>query len=299
MKLVLKSWPAVARPADGDGTMAPRSAGRSWPTRRAALGIAQVTRLALVLARTTAPFFFAPRVRAARDGRMVAYLGMPGSAETLEGASVDSGGYRIVSLRCPGGAGTGRLCDVGEFPHIFFPLTMSVDALSLPIRDHVDRPRLRAGRSRVERDAAPPHPAGAGRPPGQPTRPGRHGRRLRRDQPGPRAIPGIQRRWSARATCSRSRRPGLERPLRWPEHWRRFVGHRARVRGRRRSAGGGSVEIVAVPDDEHVTLAAADGSGSPSWTSRAVRLTMSAKRRWQSMVGLAADADAPTTDSME
>ena len=24
--------------------------------------------------------------------------------------------------------------------------------------------------------------------------------------------------------------PGLERPLRWPEHWRRFVGQRARVR---------------------------------------------------------------------
>ena len=33
--------------------------------------------------------------------------------------------------------------------------------------------------------------------------------------------------------------PGIERPLRWPEHWRRFVGQRARVRaealgGRRR-----------------------------------------------------------------
>jgi ribosome maturation factor RimP len=47
--------------------------------------------------------------------------------------------------------------------------------------------------------------------------------------------------------------PGLERPLRWPEHWRRFVGRRARVRsptlgGRR------VVEIVAVPDDEHVTI---------------------------------------------
>ena len=47
--------------------------------------------------------------------------------------------------------------------------------------------------------------------------------------------------------------PGIERPLRWPEHWRRFVGRRARVRapalgGRR------EVEIVAVPDDEHVTL---------------------------------------------
>jgi ribosome maturation factor RimP len=47
--------------------------------------------------------------------------------------------------------------------------------------------------------------------------------------------------------------PGLERPLRWPEHWRRFIGRRVRVRaeplgGRR------VVEIVAVPDDEHVIL---------------------------------------------
>lgn len=53
--------------------------------------------------------------------------------------------------------------------------------------------------------------------------------------------------------------PGIERPLRWPEHWRRFVGRRARVRaealgGRRR------VEIAAVPDDEHVTLRREDGS---------------------------------------
>jgi ribosome maturation factor RimP len=47
--------------------------------------------------------------------------------------------------------------------------------------------------------------------------------------------------------------PGIERPLRWPEHWRRFVGRRARVRA---SALGGRrlVEIVALPDDEHVTL---------------------------------------------
>ena len=47
--------------------------------------------------------------------------------------------------------------------------------------------------------------------------------------------------------------PGLERPLRWPEHWRRFVGRRARVRS---PALGGRriVEIVAVPDDVDVTL---------------------------------------------
>jgi ribosome maturation factor RimP len=53
--------------------------------------------------------------------------------------------------------------------------------------------------------------------------------------------------------------PGLERPLRWPEHWRRFVGQQARVRatllgGRR------TVRIVALPDDEHVTLRGEDGA---------------------------------------
>ena len=53
--------------------------------------------------------------------------------------------------------------------------------------------------------------------------------------------------------------PGIERPLRWPAHWRRFVGRHARVRapalgGRR------EVEIVAVPDDEHVTLRPVDGA---------------------------------------
>jgi ribosome maturation factor RimP len=53
--------------------------------------------------------------------------------------------------------------------------------------------------------------------------------------------------------------PGLERPLRWVEHWRRFVGQRARVRA---EALGGRrvVEIVAVPDDEHVVLRREDGA---------------------------------------
>jgi ribosome maturation factor RimP len=52
--------------------------------------------------------------------------------------------------------------------------------------------------------------------------------------------------------------PGLERPLRWPEHWRRFIGQRARVRA---DALGGrrEVEIVGVPDDEHVVLRRDDG----------------------------------------
>jgi ribosome maturation factor RimP len=52
--------------------------------------------------------------------------------------------------------------------------------------------------------------------------------------------------------------PGLERPLRWPEHWRRFVGQRARVRA---PALGGRkvVEILAVPDDGHVVVKGDDG----------------------------------------
>jgi ribosome maturation factor RimP len=53
--------------------------------------------------------------------------------------------------------------------------------------------------------------------------------------------------------------PGLERPLRWPQHWRRFIGRRARVRADA-LGGGRQVEIVAVPDDEHVTLRLSDGS---------------------------------------
>ena len=53
--------------------------------------------------------------------------------------------------------------------------------------------------------------------------------------------------------------PGFERPLRWPEHWRRFVGRDARVRavslpGRSR------VRIMAVPDDEHVIVRRDDGT---------------------------------------
>jgi ribosome maturation factor RimP len=53
--------------------------------------------------------------------------------------------------------------------------------------------------------------------------------------------------------------PGLERPLRWPEHWRRFVGQRVRVRAR--ALGGRRVvEILAVPDDAHVVVRADNGS---------------------------------------
>jgi ribosome maturation factor RimP len=53
--------------------------------------------------------------------------------------------------------------------------------------------------------------------------------------------------------------PGMERPLRWPEHWRRFVGQRARVRAEG-VRGRPQVEIVAVPDDGHVTVRLPDGA---------------------------------------
>jgi ribosome maturation factor RimP len=53
--------------------------------------------------------------------------------------------------------------------------------------------------------------------------------------------------------------PGLERPLRLPEHWRRFVGRRARVSAAP-LAGRSRVEIVAVPDNEHVIVRPEDGS---------------------------------------
>ncbi|HEV7364770.1 MAG TPA: ribosome maturation factor RimP [Gemmatimonadales bacterium] len=53
--------------------------------------------------------------------------------------------------------------------------------------------------------------------------------------------------------------PGFERPLRWPEHWRRFVGREARVRAES-LRGRNRVRIVAVPDDEHVIVRRDDGT---------------------------------------
>ncbi len=53
--------------------------------------------------------------------------------------------------------------------------------------------------------------------------------------------------------------PGLERPLRWPEHWRRFIGRAVRVRSAALS-GHPTVEIVALPDDGHVEVRLADGA---------------------------------------
>ncbi len=53
--------------------------------------------------------------------------------------------------------------------------------------------------------------------------------------------------------------PGIERPIRWPEHWRRYIGRRARIRADG-VAGRPEVEIIAVPDDRHVRVRLPDGS---------------------------------------
>lgn len=53
--------------------------------------------------------------------------------------------------------------------------------------------------------------------------------------------------------------PGLERPLRWVEHWRRFVGQQAKVKSSELS-GRTVVEILEVPDDAHVRVRLPDGS---------------------------------------
>jgi ribosome maturation factor RimP len=53
--------------------------------------------------------------------------------------------------------------------------------------------------------------------------------------------------------------PGIERPIRWPEHWRRSVGRRARIRADG-VPGRPEVEILELPDDEHVRVRLPDGS---------------------------------------
>ena len=149
--------------------------------------------------------------------------------------------------------------NVGEFPHIFFPsLPMSADALLAPIRDHiaelgfelvdlrrsgtlqrpilqvrVDRPDSRPGQGVTADDCAVIS---------------RSLERFleQRAMVGPRYVLEVSS-------------PGLERPLRLPEHWRRFVGRRARVRAAS-LPGKSRVEILAVPDNEHVVLRLDDGS---------------------------------------
>jgi ribosome maturation factor RimP len=153
----------------------------------------------------------------------------------------------------------GPTVDVGEFPHIFFPATpMSVDALLAPIRDHI------AGLGFELVDLR--HVGTLQRPILQ----------VRVDRPDSRPGQGITADDCAGISRSLERflessamvgpryvlevsSPGIERPLRWPEHWRRFAGQRARVRSQA-LGGRREIEIVAVPDDEHVTVRLDDGA---------------------------------------
>src|SRR5258705_13661897 len=128
------------------------------------------------------------------------------------------------------GRSYGPTVDVGEFPRIFFPATpMSVDALLAPIRDHIaglgfelvdlrhvgplERPILQV---RVDRPDSRP---GQGITADDCAGISRSLERFleQRAMVGPRYVLEVSS-------------PGLERPLRWPEHWRRFVGRHARVR---------------------------------------------------------------------
>ncbi len=65
--------------------------------------------------------------------------------------------------------------------------------------------------------------------------------------------------------------PGLDRAIRWPRHWARFVGRdvNATVAG----LGRVRARIVAVPDEATVVLQPLVGAGRPGGTPRSVRLS--------------------------
>jgi ribosome maturation factor RimP len=53
--------------------------------------------------------------------------------------------------------------------------------------------------------------------------------------------------------------PGLERPVRFPEHWRRYAGRVVRITARS-LAGHPRAVILDLPDEQHVRLRLADGT---------------------------------------
>jgi ribosome maturation factor RimP len=53
--------------------------------------------------------------------------------------------------------------------------------------------------------------------------------------------------------------PGIERPIRFPEHWRRYAGRVVRVKARSLK-GHPLAVIVDLPDENHVRLRLADGT---------------------------------------
>ena len=145
---------------------------------------------------------------------------------------------------------------MGEFPHIFFqPAVMALEHLLDPIRQHVTE----LGFELVDFRAG----GGGERPQLQ----------LRIDRPG--STPGhgvtvddcVRVSRSIEHLLERSEpvgryvlqvsSPGLERPVRFPEHWRRYRGRFVRVRARSLK-GHPRAQILDVPDDRHVVLRLAD-----------------------------------------
>lgn len=142
-------------------------------------------------------------------------------------------------------------------PHIFFQPRMSLDDLTDPVRQQVallgfelvdlrrsgstQRPLLQV---RIDRpDSSPGHGVTA-------EDCARVSRALERFLEERRVVgPGYILQVSS---------PGLERPIRWPEHWRRFIGQRVRIKGR--FSPWSPATILGVPDAEHVMLRFTDGS---------------------------------------
>jgi ribosome maturation factor RimP len=145
---------------------------------------------------------------------------------------------------------------VGEFPHIFFGL-MGTDSLLEAVRRHV----ADLGFELIEfkRSGPPPRPSLQVRIDRRDSRPG-HGvtagdcarvsRSLERwleggDVIGPRYLLQVSS-------------PGIERPVRFPEHWRRYLGRTVKLTARS-LAGHPRAVILEVPDEAHVRLRLPDG----------------------------------------
>ncbi len=62
--------------------------------------------------------------------------------------------------------------------------------------------------------------------------------------------------------------PGVERPVRFIEHWRRFIGRDVRIRARG-VPGSAVAQIIDVPDDTHVELQT--GDTRKVWSLDAIR----------------------------
>jgi len=148
---------------------------------------------------------------------------------------------------------------VGEFPHIFFrPVLMAADSLLEGVRRRVadqgfeliefrksgplERPSIQV---RIDRpDSRPGHGVTADDC-------ARVSRSLEQYFEGE---GGIGSRYSLQVSS-----PGFERPVRFPEHWRRYIGRVVRVTARSLTGHPRAV-ILELPDEQHVRLRLPDGT---------------------------------------